>query len=84
MVVATNIAGIFTMPFMLAAVVKGGSTGVALEPIPLLLSLVQSILVPLVIGIAARSFVPGSLPVLNILTIKRFVVRGVLKMQAFE
>lgn len=59
MVIATNIAGIFTMPFMLAAVMRGGSSGVALEPIPLLLSLVQSILVPLMIGIAARSFVPG-------------------------
>lgn len=59
LVIATNIAGIFTMPFMLAAVMRGGSSGVALEPIPLLLSLVQSILLPLMVGVAARGLLPG-------------------------
>ena len=57
--VGTNLAGIFTMPFMLAAVLGGGAGGVAIAPRPLLAALVQTILVPLLLGAAARAFIPG-------------------------
>lgn len=59
--VGTNLAGIFTMPFVLAAVLGGGGAGVAIAPGPLLRALVQTILVPLLVGAAAHAFVPGRL-----------------------
>jgi len=58
--VGTNLAGIFTMPFVLAAVLGGGGGGVAIAPQPLLAALVQTILVPLLAGAAARAFIPGA------------------------
>jgi hypothetical protein len=58
--VGTNLAGIFTMPFVLAAVLGGGGGGgVAIAPRPLLAALVQTILAPLLAGAAARAFIPG-------------------------
>lgn len=60
LVIATNVAGIFTMPFVLAAVLRGGGSGVALAPVPLLRQLLQSILAPLLIGVSARALVPGA------------------------
>lgn len=44
---------------MLAALLRGGATGVALSPLPLLRALLQTILAPLLVGISARAFVPG-------------------------
>ena len=60
LVIATNVAGIFTMPFVLAAVLRGGGSGVALAPLPLLRQLLQSILAPLLVGVSARALVPGA------------------------
>ncbi len=57
--VGTNLAGIFTMPFMLCWLLDTGSSSVALSPGPLLQSLVKTILVPLLIGAGARAFIPG-------------------------
>ncbi len=57
--VGTNLAGIFTMPFMLCWLLDTGNSAVALSPGPLLHSLVKTILVPLLIGAAARAFIPG-------------------------
>jgi predicted Na+-dependent transporter len=73
--VSSNILGIFTMPFILphilaaapimctAAAGAGGSATTAaetmLEPLPLLLQLMQTILLPTLLGAAVRGFVPG-------------------------
>jgi sodium/bile acid cotransporter 7 len=70
--VSSNILGIFTMPFILphilaaapiatAAGLQGGG-GAVLEPLPLLLQLCKTILVPTMIGAAIRGFVPGKCP----------------------
>ena len=57
--VGTNLAGIFTMPFLLCALLDTGTSSVALSPGPLLQSLVKTILVPLLIGGGARALIPG-------------------------
>jgi sodium/bile acid cotransporter 7 len=69
--VASNILGIFTMPFVLPHVVaaSGISTGPGaavqgaaasmLEPLPLMLQLCQTILVPTLIGASIRGLIPG-------------------------
>ena len=57
--VGTNLAGIFTMPFVLCWLLDTGSSAVALSPGPLLRSLVKTILVPLLVGAGSRAFVPG-------------------------
>eukprot|EP00208_Stichococcus_sp_RCC1054_P003830 CAMPEP_0206141098 /NCGR_PEP_ID=MMETSP1473-20131121/11778_1 /ASSEMBLY_ACC=CAM_ASM_001109 /TAXON_ID=1461547 /ORGANISM="Stichococcus sp, Strain RCC1054" /LENGTH=354 /DNA_ID=CAMNT_0053535511 /DNA_START=65 /DNA_END=1125 /DNA_ORIENTATION=+ len=59
LVIATNVGGIFSMPWVLAAMLGGGGNGVALSPLPLLRQLLHAILAPLLIGVAARSFIPG-------------------------
>lgn len=67
--VTSNILGIFTMPFLLphilaAAPIAAGSgaaaAGPVLEPLPLLVQLVQTILLPTLLGAAIRGFVPGA------------------------
>ena len=55
----TNILGILTMPFVLCAVLGAGDVGSAIRPLALLLTLIQSILIPLSIGAGIRAFVPG-------------------------
>ena len=57
--VVTNLGGIFTMPFVLCALLGTGSTAVALSPRDLLGGLLRTILAPLLAGVAARTFVPG-------------------------
>lgn len=69
--VSSNILGIFTMPFILphilaaapaaaAGASQGLSTGAAvLQPLPLLLQLCKTILVPTLIGATIRGFLPG-------------------------
>ena len=57
--VGTNLAGIFTMPFVLCWLLDTGSSAVALSPGPLLRSLVKTILVPLLVGAGSRAFIPG-------------------------
>lgn len=57
--VGTNLAGIFTMPFVLCRLLDTGSSAVALSPGPLLRSLVKTILVPLLIGAGSRAIFPG-------------------------
>jgi hypothetical protein len=69
--VASNILGIFTMPFVLphvvaasgvqgAAVAQGAAAAGMLEPLPLMLQLCQTILVPTLIGASIRGFIPGA------------------------
>lgn len=70
--VVSNILGIFTMPFMLPHIVAAApalrqataaagpaAAGGVLEPVPLLLQLVQTILLPTLLGAAIRGCVPG-------------------------
>jgi hypothetical protein len=48
------------LQFMLAALLRGSATGVALSPLPLLRALLQTILAPLLIGVSIRAFIPGT------------------------
>lgn len=59
--VASNMLGVFTMPFMLPALLGPalGGGAVGLEPLPLLVKLIKSILLPTLAGAAVRSLVPG-------------------------
>ena len=60
--------GVFTIPFMLSALLGdalGGATGVSLEPWPLLQQLIGTILLPTMVGAAARELVPGELGVVG-------------------
>ena len=45
---------------MLAGLLRGSATGVALSPLPLLRALLQTILAPLLVGVCVRAFVPGT------------------------
>jgi sodium/bile acid cotransporter 7 len=56
----TNVLGIFTMPFMLSAMLGAGAGAVQLSPLPLLAQLLQTILLPTVVGSCARTFIPGA------------------------
>ena len=58
--VGTNLAGIFTMPFMLCWLLDTGGSAVALSPGPLLRSLLKTILLPLLVGAGSRAFIPGA------------------------
>jgi hypothetical protein len=58
--VASNSLGVFTMPFLLPALLGPSLGGVGLEPLPLLAKLVQNILLPTMFGAAVRAFVPGA------------------------
>lgn len=67
--VSSNILGIFTMPFILPHLLAAaplatvaGLQGAVLEPLPLLLQLCKTILLPTMIGAAIRGFVPGKCP----------------------
>ena len=57
--VGTNLAGIFTMPFLLCWLLDTGGSAVALAPGPLLRSLLRTILLPLLAGAGSRAFIPG-------------------------
>lgn len=57
--VGTNLAGIFTMPFVLSAILGTGASAIHIDPAPLLRALIETILVPLLAGMAARAFIPG-------------------------
>ena len=57
--VGTNLAGIFTMPFVLCGLLGAGRQAVVLAPGALLRNLLRSILAPLLVGAAARAFIPG-------------------------
>lgn len=57
--VSTNMLGVFTLPFLLPALLGPGLGAVVIEPLPLLVKLVKSILVPTLIGASIRAFVPG-------------------------
>lgn len=68
--ISSNIMGIFTMPFILPHIVAAasldlGAAGAAaagarmLEPLPLMLQLCQTILLPTLIGASIRGLVPG-------------------------
>ena len=56
---SSNLLGILTMPFVLCAVLGAGSAAGAIKPVALLITLVQSILIPLSIGAGIRAFLPG-------------------------
>ena len=57
--VGTNLAGIFTMPFVLCGLLGAGRQALALAPGALLRNLLRTILAPLLVGAAARAFIPG-------------------------
>ncbi len=57
--VGTNLLGIFVMPFMLCWLLGAGNSAISLAPGPLLRSLLRTILLPLLVGAAARAFIPG-------------------------
>jgi predicted Na+-dependent transporter len=66
--VASNVLGIFTMPFVLPHVMAAaavapqaaaGAGAVVLEPLPFMLQLCQTILLPTAIGASIRGWVPG-------------------------
>jgi sodium/bile acid cotransporter 7 len=57
----SNMIGIFTIPFILPAVLGAEAGAVALSPWPLLQQLVQCILVPIIAGACCRAFIPGEL-----------------------
>jgi len=54
MTVILNIAGVFTIPFMLGYIMEG-SGAIRIEPLSLLLTLILLVLLPFLLGIAARS-----------------------------
>lgn len=66
--ITSNILGIFTMPFILPHIVAaaplaaagGGLVTARLDPLPLLLQLCNTILLPTLIGACIRGFVPGA------------------------
>lgn len=58
--VSSNMLGIFTIPFLMPALLGSGAGAVQLSPLPLLKQLVQTILVPTLIGASLRGFVPGN------------------------
>lgn len=58
---ASNIAAVFTMPFLLAAIL-GGAAAVSFEPRTMVRGLVMSVLLPLAIGVCLRSLQPVRLP----------------------
>ena len=55
----SNLLGIVTVPFLLCTLLGTGDIGGVLDPVQLLASLIKTILVPLLLGAAARSLVPG-------------------------
>ena len=57
--IITNVLGIFTIPFLLSALLGSGSGAVRLDPLPLLLQLLRTILLPTIAGACARALVPG-------------------------
>jgi sodium/bile acid cotransporter 7 len=57
--VSSNMLGIFTLPFMLSLVLGTSANGVQLSPWPLLLQLVQTILIPMIVGASMRAYIPG-------------------------
>lgn len=61
LVIVTNVLGVFTIPATLAAVLgSAASSGVTpFEPIPLFISLVKTVLLPLLGGVALQLIVPG-------------------------
>mmetsp|Transcript_28976 Transcript_28976/g.40005 ORF Transcript_28976/g.40005 Transcript_28976/m.40005 type:complete len:430 (+) Transcript_28976:136-1425(+) len=57
--VGTNVLGILTMPFVLSALLSFTGTGAAaIQPGPLLASLVRTILIPLMVGNSLRRLLP--------------------------
>lgn len=59
---ASNILGVFTMPLVLPVLLGsavGGSSSSGLQPGPLLAQLTKVVLLPTLLGAAARAFVPG-------------------------
>jgi predicted Na+-dependent transporter len=58
--VLSNLAGVFTMPLLLPALLGPAIGGAVLERGPLLARLVSCVLVPTLVGAAARAFVPGT------------------------
>ncbi len=57
--VGSNLIGVFTMPFVLLAVIGAATSNLSISPVQLLTSLVQCILVPLMVGAACRATIPG-------------------------
>ncbi|GBF95580.1 sodium metabolite cotransporter, chloroplastic-like [Raphidocelis subcapitata] len=59
--VASNMLGVFTLPFLLPWLLGPGLAGGGggLDPLVLLAKLLRTVLLPAVVGAAARAFVPG-------------------------
>lgn len=60
--VVSNLAGIFTMPFVLCWLLGAGRASLTLSPGPLLANLMRAILAPLLLGATVRGIVPGPSP----------------------
>eukprot|EP01025_Chloroclados_australasicus_P030149 TRINITY_DN3022_c0_g2_i1.p2 TRINITY_DN3022_c0_g2~~TRINITY_DN3022_c0_g2_i1.p2 ORF type:complete len:458 (-),score=31.59 TRINITY_DN3022_c0_g2_i1:256-1497(-) len=54
--ISTNVIGVFTMPFFVSAVVQ--ASGVRIDPVPLLINLIKTILVPTMFGASIRAIFP--------------------------
>ena len=57
--VSSNLLAVFTLPLVLPLVLGSVAGGLVLDPRALFLQLVQLVLVPTVVGAAARGLVPG-------------------------
>lgn len=57
--IGSNIVGIFSMPFMLSALLGAGAGAVHIAPKPLLQALLKTILAPLMLGALARAMIRG-------------------------
>ena len=55
----TNLLGIATVPFLMYTLLGTGDLGGVLDPVQLLISLIKTILVPILLGASARALVPG-------------------------
>ncbi|CAM9417036.1 unnamed protein product, partial [Phaeothamnion confervicola] len=58
--VATNVLGVATVPFLLRAVLSGGVADVHIDAVVLLGKLIVTVLVPILLGKAARERLPGA------------------------
>lgn len=57
--IGSNLLGVLTMPYMLCWVLGASPASIAIQPAPLLKTLVQTILLPLMLGAGLRAALPG-------------------------
>ena len=57
--VLSNLLGVFSMPFVLCRILGASGSGISIDPKPLLINLLKTILLPLLLGATARAGAPG-------------------------